>query len=287
MKIAAITLITDSKFELPLSWLRNSMSKTNPDLELIVVDLREDIDKWNFSKWHRNTIEHPLRKNNTWGIVKYMTALQVIEERKLDAAIILGADVIVCNKWEVPDVSDFIDILTSYDIAQWDWMKLNPDVQVVFGTKFLKLATDEYKKQLDLYSNGNESFNRKYSLDIYGEMSILNWLCQSELVNATGLHNMNENSSSALCFNMNVRLSDRLHLVHPHVEPFRMANDTLLFNNTSPIITLHIQCGYGTIANKDTAEYKLKRTLIESPFLVDNDVRDYLQYLCDDYTIFT
>lgn len=286
MKIAAITLVTDSRFDLPLSWLRNSMSKTNPDLELIVVDLTKGIDNWDFSTWHNETLDHPLRKDNTWGIVKYMTALQVIEEKKLDAAIMLGADVIVCNKWEVPDVSDFIDILTTYDISQYGWQKLNPDVQIVYGTKFLKLAIDEYKKQLELYDVGDESFIREYSLDIYGEMSMLNWICQNDLVNSTGLHNLIENSNSPLCFNMNVRRSDRLGLIHSHVEPFKMINGVLSFDDTMPIVSLHVQCGLGTITDTNTAEAKLKQTLTQSPFLIDKDVRNYIQYLCEDFTIF-
>lgn len=266
--IKALAFTSDDRFYRISNWAKNSFEYTNPDIEFVILDMHDKkYENYDFHKWHKETKNHVLRKNNPYGFLKYLAALEFMERENVDTLILLGADVITVGSFSKALNEINYDILTSFDIGNSGLMPLNPDVQVIFGKRFL---TDCKNFFLDQMKNYTET---KYMIETYSEMAVLNYICNTNKVRHIPLHNVY--NSSAECFNKNVR---------SNIHSFFDNNDQKIktINGEYDIITIHIQHGLGTFNDVDEFNNKLNMSMNKYSIFHDDSVKQFIEKITKD-----
>lgn len=239
--IKGYCFVSDDRYKRMGEWCRNSFLATNP-YGFQVIELEKTKD-WKYAKWHEETKDHPFRKLNPFGMLKFLAALEVMHTQNLERLIILGADVFVVGSFQGIEGMDY-ELLHSKDLGQAPGMPLNPDVIVVKKT-FLEKSVKRY---LDIMNNSPFPDNTP----TYQEMYILNDLVnKNEVTNASLAATFR---TSEECWNKNVRTSTT----------FSYNQDLdLLFHGNSVVRTIHIQTGLG--GSKEELDAKLINCLNTYP----------------------
>lgn len=260
MKVKGFCFISDSRYARMASWCKNSFEAHNP-YEMVVLNLEEGCEEFEFHKWHIETKDFPIRAENPFGILKFMAALELMEQENLDKLIMLGADVITVGSFKGVEEAPF-ELLHSTDIGSAPNMPLNPDV-IVVGKTFLQKAVALYKRLL--------TTPNKHLID-YQEMYILN-----ELVNVEDVTNLSLSTyfnCSDYCFNKNVRSGVTFWADTPN-SVVRYGSDVAR--------TLHIQTGLYQLYDQQAFDAKLLGCLRSSAAFSDPALRMLVQdWIKDD-----
>ena len=257
---------SDDRFSRIANWAKNSFEQTNHGIEFIIVNLQDPkYHEYDFYKWHLETKDHSFRARNPYGFLKYLAALEVMEKDNVDKLILLGADVITVGSFDKALKESEFDILTSNDIGCSHLMPLNPDVQVLFGKKFLEECKKVYLDQMADYTLSS------YHLLDYQEMGILNYVCNNNLVAHKPLHQVYNSTDD--CFNKNVRLNVSFH--------FDDQDNKVKTSSNSEVVTIHVQTGLGTF-DKDIFEQKLFGCIRSSSAFSDSGVKSFVEKIIKD-----
>lgn len=266
--IKGFCFVSDERFNRIAQWAKNSFEYNNPGIEFVILDMQEDKYKdYDFYKWHIKTQDHPFRKDNPYGFLKYLAALEFMEKEQVDTLILLGADVITVSSFNQALQEVDYDILTSTDIGHISPLLLNPDVQVIFGKKFLEKCRQVYMDQIENYTL------RNYSLEIYQEMGIMNFICNENIVKHKPLYEVYNTSPE--CFNENVR---------SNIHSFFDNNDQKIktINGEYDIITIHIQHGLGSFNDVDEFNNKLNMSMNKYSIFHDDSVKQFIEKITKD-----
>ncbi len=151
------------------TWAANSFKYFHPDIELIsgtfwelggaYNNLRADTPFKNLKarcpdtyNWHCDTLKHPHRVWNPYGISKFKIAEELIRLEKFDKIIVLGADTITCARLThfLQDYACFncghtdVDVITTPDMNPR--FSANPDV-ICFNARVEKRKGRFFRKE--------------------------------------------------------------------------------------------------------------------------------------------
>jgi len=257
---------SDNRFSRIANWAKNSFEYTNPNIEFVIVNLDDPkYQEYDFYRWHIETKEHSFRVRNPYGFLKYFAALEFMDKENIDRLILLGADVITVGSFDKALQESEYDILTSNDIGSSYIMPLNPDVQVLFGKKFLEECKRIYMEQTINYTLS------EYHLLDYQEMGILNYVCNNNLVKHKPLHEVY--NSHDQCFNKNVRSGVSFH--------FDEQDNKVKTSDNLEVVSIHIQTGLGTF-DRDLFHQKLFDCIRSSTAFSDPNVKSFVEKITKD-----
>lgn len=264
--IKAFCLVSDSRFNRIAQWAKNSFEYTNPSIEFTIFDINDPkYSHYDFHKWHNETINHDLRMLNPFGFLKYMAALEYMEKESVDTLILVGADVITVGSFDKALEQTEYDILHSRDIGHAPFMPLNPDMQVVYGTKFLNMCKKVFLEQMEHYHLHD------YHLPNYGEMGIMNYVCNNQLVRHKAINEVYESREE--CFNKNVRSNVSFY--------FNESKQKVYTPEELEVVTIHVQTGLGTFKEYEFNK-KLADCMNSSSAFSDQGVRTFIEKITKD-----
>ena len=271
------------------TWAANSFKYFHPDIELIAGtfwrlggadwrlggahnNLRSDTLFKNLTRrcpdtydWHVDTLDHPHRSGNPYGITKFKIAEELIRREKFDKIIVLGADTITCARLEhlLRDYGCFncghtdVDVITTPDYNPR--FSANPDV-ICFNakrtadgkrSKALTLTIAQWEHDFKVGGREETAFGEMWSLTKVLDQDLKH--THPDYVNRLPIDN------TRYSYNANKDID-----VWVGKQDFELIND-LGTNPVRKLYVYHIQHGLGTKTTSSQIYYVLLESVWKMP----------------------